>query len=123
MAFCATTGSEGMLAGITLGIALVPEGISDGTRHLHGDRIMAAGSTRVLVRRAAAIETLGAITFLCVDKTGTLTENKMSVATVWAAGQLHPLDGRCDLRRLRTSCRSRPLASAVHSGRSDGSRH
>ena len=35
---------------------------------------------RVLTRRAAAIETLGAATVLCTDKTGTLTENRMTVA-------------------------------------------
>jgi Ca2+-transporting ATPase len=38
----------------------------------------------VLTRRPAAIETLGATTVLCVDKTGTLTENRMAVARLWS---------------------------------------
>ncbi|HET7717696.1 MAG TPA: cation-translocating P-type ATPase, partial [Bauldia sp.] len=45
----------------------------------------------VLVRRAAVIETLGAVTMLCVDKTGTLTENRMSVAGIWADGIYYPV--------------------------------
>ena len=42
---------------------------------------------RVLTRRAAAIETLGEATVLCTDKTGTLTENRMTVAALHAAGE------------------------------------
>ena len=49
---------------------------------------MAMGAWRiskanVLTRRSAAIETLGSITILCTDKTGTLTENQMAVASLW----------------------------------------
>jgi len=40
---------------------------------------------RVLTRRAAAIETLGAASVLCSDKTGTLTENRMSIVETWVA--------------------------------------
>ena len=42
---------------------------------------------RVLTRRAAAIETLGSATVLCTDKTGTLTENRMTVAELAAGGE------------------------------------
>src|SRR4026207_2411914 len=42
---------------------------------------------RVLTRRAAAIETLGEATVLCTDKTGTLTENRMTVVALHAAGE------------------------------------
>ena len=41
----------------------------------------------MLTRRAPAIETLGATTVLCVDKTGTLTQNRMAVRRLWAAGK------------------------------------
>jgi Ca2+-transporting ATPase len=105
---------EGMLAGITLGIALVPEEFP-----MVLAIFMAIGSwrlaqTKVLVRRAAAIETLGAITFLCVDKTGTLTENRMSVATVWIGGMLRPLNGSIPSADIADVMSVAALASAVH---------
>ena len=80
---------DGALAGITLAIALLPEEFP-----MVLAIFMALGSWRlarhrVLVRRAAVIETLGAATMLCVDKTGTLTENRMSIAGIWAAGAYH----------------------------------
>jgi Ca2+-transporting ATPase len=55
--------------------------------------IMAMGAwrisrARVLTRRVAAIETLGAATVLCTDKTGTLTQNRMTIVAVWAGAEL-----------------------------------
>ena len=47
---------------------------------------------RVLVRRTPAIEALGAITVLCTDKTGTLTENRMAVAELVAGGEHGAID-------------------------------
>src|SRR6266571_5579139 len=41
----------------------------------------------VLTRRAPAIETLGSTTVLCVDKTGTLTQNRMAVRRLWIPGR------------------------------------
>lgn len=85
----------GMLAGLTLAIALVPEEFP-----MVFLVFMALGAWRfanrnVLVRRSAIIETLGATTLLCVDKTGTLTENRMRLHSVWRDGTRHTLaDGR-----------------------------
>lgn len=81
----------GALAGLTLAISLVPEEFP-----MVLTIFMALGALRlarhnVLVRRAAVIETLGATTLLCVDKTGTLTENKMSLRCVWRSGRRYDL--------------------------------
>ncbi len=45
--------------------------------------------SRVLTRRLPAVEALDSATVLCTDKTGTLTENRMTVARLWARGTLH----------------------------------
>jgi Ca2+-transporting ATPase len=73
---------QAMLGGIALGMSLLPEEFP-----LVMTVFMAMGAwrisrARVLTRRAAAIETLGATTVLCTDKTGTLTENRMKVVAV-----------------------------------------
>ncbi len=72
----------GILAGITLAMAILPEEfpvVLTVFLALGAWRIARRG---VLTRRMPAIETLGAATVLCVDKTGTLTENRMAVASV-----------------------------------------
>ncbi len=73
---------EAMLSGIALGMSLLPEEFP-----LVMAVFMAMGAwriskVRVLTRRASAIESLGAVTVLCTDKTGTLTENKMTVVAI-----------------------------------------
>ncbi len=70
---------DGALAGIALGMAMLPEEFP-----VAFSVFLAIGSWRlaqvgVLIREAAAVEALGTITCLCVDKTGTITENHMRV--------------------------------------------
>ncbi len=71
--------TQGILSGIALGMAMLPEEFPVALAIF-----LAIGSWRlaqvgVLVRRAAAVEALGATTCLCVDKTGTITENRMQL--------------------------------------------
>jgi len=73
---------DGLLAGLTLAMAILPEEFP-----LVLTVFLALGAWRiarrgVLTRRMPAIEMLGAATVLCVDKTGTLTENRMALAEV-----------------------------------------
>ena len=78
---------QAMLGGIALGMSLLPEEFP-----LVMTVFMAMGAwrisqARVLTRRASAIETLGATTVLCTDKTGTLTENRMTVVSLRSADE------------------------------------
>ena len=86
----------GILAGITLAMGVLPEEFP-----VVLTLFLAMGAWRisrvgVLARRMPAVESIGAVTVLCVDKTGTLTENRMRVAL------LQSLQKTADLRDGRT---------------------
>ncbi len=77
---------DAVLAGIALGMAMLPEEFPVVLTVFMAMGAWRISRARVLTRRAAAIETLGSATVLCTDKTGTLTENRMSVAELRLAG-------------------------------------
>lgn len=70
---------EALLAAITIGMAMLPEEFPVVLTVFMAMGAWRISRARVLTRRAAAIETLGSATVLCTDKTGTLTENRMSI--------------------------------------------
>jgi P-type Ca2+ transporter type 2C len=71
---------DALLAGIALGMSMLPEELPVVLTVFMAVGAWRISRARVLTRRAVAIETLGSATVLCTDKTGTLTENRMSVA-------------------------------------------
>jgi Ca2+-transporting ATPase len=85
---------HGLLAGITLAMAILPEEFPVVLTIFLALGAWRLSKQNVLTRRTAAIETLGAATVLCVDKTGTLTENRMSVARLDVAGESFPCSPR-----------------------------
>ncbi|HZP41682.1 MAG TPA: cation-translocating P-type ATPase [Candidatus Binatia bacterium] len=85
---------EGVLAGLALAMSVMPEELP-----VILTLFLAIGAWRiarrhVLVRRMPALEALGATTVLCVDKTGTLTENRMALRVLTVAGARHEVDDR-----------------------------
>jgi P-type Ca2+ transporter type 2C len=71
---------DAVLAGIALGMSMLPEEFPVVLAVFMAMGAWRISQARVLTRRASAIETLGSATVLCTDKTGTLTENRMSIA-------------------------------------------
>ena len=83
---------SGILVGITVAMSLLPEEFAVVLTVFLALGAWRISQRNVLTRRASAIETLGSATVLCVDKTGTLTQNQMSVKKLFAAGQFQELD-------------------------------
>jgi Ca2+-transporting ATPase len=71
---------DALLGGIALGMSMLPEEFPVVLTVFMAMGAWRISRARVLTRRAAAIETLGSATVLCTDKTGTLTENRMTIA-------------------------------------------
>ena len=84
---------DALLAGIAIGMAMLPEEFPVVLTIFLAMGASRIGRAGVLTRHASAIETLGAATVLCTDKTGTLTENKMAVTRAWlATGEMTDID-------------------------------
>ncbi len=83
----------GALAGVTVAIALIPEEFPMVLAIFLALGAWRLARRRVLVRRSAVTESLGAVSALCVDKTGTLTGNRMEVARIWTPAGVDNLQG------------------------------
>jgi Ca2+-transporting ATPase len=78
---------HGLLAGITLAMAMLPEEFPVVLTIFLALGAWRISKNQVLTRRVPTVETLGAATVLCVDKTGTLTQNRMTVRKIFAQGE------------------------------------
>ncbi|MBI2818601.1 MAG: cation-translocating P-type ATPase [Acidobacteria bacterium] len=87
---------NGILAGLTLAISMVPEEFPVVLTVFLALGAWRIARANVLTRRVPAVEMLGAATVLCVDKTGTLTLNQMSVRKLYSAGLSYELNGGSD---------------------------
>lgn len=83
---------ESILSGITLTMAMIPEEFPVILTVFLSMGAWRLAKKQSLVRKLPSVETLGAVSVLCVDKTGTITKNRMTVQQVWALnGDEHTL--------------------------------
>ncbi len=116
LAVCAITVALGALRGfgaietlrsaVSLAVAALPEGLPTMATTALAFGMLRMRRHHVLARNLGAVETIGLIDMLCLDKTGTLTMNSMAVVEVYAAGERLAFDTRRSL--LRTTREPKP---------------
>jgi potassium/sodium efflux P-type ATPase len=83
-----------VLISVTLAVAAIPEGIPLCVTISLSLGCVDMKTRNVLVKQLAAVETLGCASVICTDKTGTLTEGKMTMVKMWSANTLYEVEGK-----------------------------
>lgn len=81
------------MAAVALAVGAIPEGLPAALTITLAIGVSRMARRRAIIRRLAAVETLGGATVICSDKTGTLTQNAMTARAIWCGGQRFDIGG------------------------------